>query len=346
MKVTGERIFYGVVAAALGLSILACGSSSVEGDEGNIKFIYDTGEPTGDNPNFAVGTKIRIRGERIIEESDSEDGEDTAQLSFTDVSSSDSDVIAVRDVPGDSFELESLKSGEATITAEAESDGATISDKVTFEAEEVDDHTLEHRCVYEKSNDGEMEAYLSDQDVFVGMSLKNGSDETIVGYGYYPVSVDGPADVREDHEEVGHLKLHTGTDTGVVTVESDIGSALAQFEVLEASKISALKWYEKVNDVDLGVKVGKEFYLHPVFEVEGRRICNGRTDYAIDVATEDVCDVEAVAGPGGEEDILGRLERPASTLVVEGKEKGTCEFTVALPEVDADIEKDVEVTVD
>lgn len=357
MRISGEHVVYGSLAVLVGLSILAC-SSSVEGEEGNIQFRYDTGEFTREDPNFAVGTKIRVRGELLLKQGGPGAGADagmtdaaagqkeetSTNLTFTDVTSSDASIIAVREVQGRTFLLESLKAGSATIEVTAEGPNGTVSDRVAFRADEVSGVDLYHDCLHDEAKDETPPAYLSDQSVLVGMSLKNDADQTVVGYGYYPVEASGSVSVDQDTERVGFLKINTGESTGESTLTSTLGDGQTSLKVFEQAAITGMEWYEG-DGVDFGVQEGKSFYLHPVFKVDGTEICNGKTEYDISVETEDICEVTSIDG-AGEEDLLGSIARPASTIVVEAKKVGTCKFSISLPAADADISRDVEVTVD
>ncbi len=303
------------IAATMLFGATAC-TSTVTGEEGNLKFSYYSTDSARDfNKPIAIGAKLDIQ----VEDAGSNENDDVVVNS---VESSDDAVIAASKAGGDVITLEAKAKGSADITVDAavSRTGTNESDYITMRTTTPEKIALTHLC-----NTGESTGYylVGQKEVYLGYDMKLSDGQEVIGYGYYPVTADPTDGIIVDTSSKTHdfVRIETGATAGQINLTSDVSEDAWTINLVEESAIdgAVLQGQETVS-------VGKSntFRIHPT--VQGSPICQPDAAFTIEVTTPDLCDIAEL-----DADSLAIIEgstRQKGWLKAEGKAVGDCTFNI------------------
>lgn len=341
-----------VVALAATLFV---GCGGFEGSEGQLEFDYES-DPGFAEQRMGVDSKVRLAVSLAADGSDSEEDEDASEderrrrraegsdeeeqvLRITDVESSDSSIISIDGV-GDPepshVQLAAESAGAATIEVEAEDEqGETYTDNFRMRASEVAQLSIGDACSL-GSEDGNTPVYLADQRVRLTYQLQDSEGEELAGWGYYPVSLSRTSDGSEIQpvEAADDLVVKIGTTADPLEVTSDLGDASLELDVRKASAIDGLRFpLEKDNGEPAllgGIEEGQKGILFASTKIGDRPVCQSRTALNASSQTSSVCSV-ATQTSSIEDEVGTLFNFTPTTVEVEKKSAGTCEFDLSVP---------------
>lgn len=303
--------------ALLTLTSVAC-TSTITGEEGNLKFSYYSSDDAGNfNKPLAIGAKVEVR----VEDAGSNENDDTV---VEETSSSDEAIIKVSKGGGDTIILEGVGEGSAEISVDAAvaRTSTTESDRFTMRTAVPESLTLSNLC-----DSGSDQFYLvSEKEIFLGYDMKLNDGQEVIGYGYYPLTVEpaGGATIKQDSKTYDFLVIETGSTAGQVTLTSDVSDESWTLNLVEPAAIdgAALLFNEPVD-----VGESETFRVEPT--VQGSTICQASAVVELEVLTPDVCDVTPLEDEA--EELTASLTRLPGWLKVSGKAVGDCTFTATYP---------------
>ncbi len=326
MRLTAKLL---LTTSAAALFASAC-NPQLGGKEGNLTLTFDkgaSGGAVGSSP-VAVGAKLAY--------SAYPKGLPDQKVTFTSATSNDDKVLRVDKVDGGLMTLEAVGAGQTTVDVDAtQADGSAISDAFDLKAAKVDALAFANPC----ASDNGQALYLVDQDIDLNYTMRSGGT-VAVGYGYYPVQVDGAT--LGQTKTNGLLPLHTAASAGQVTLTSQVGDASFSFTTVEPGAINGAELFEQsfLQGGNLPVEQGKELGLHLLPTVQGLvdgvqdpvPVCQADLDVQLQTSTPDICEVSY--GPRDDEKTnLFHLYEP-NEVTVKGLAEGTCEFTATIAAAD------------
>jgi len=289
------------------LSLLAC-TSSITGNEGNFKFTYAADDAVLDfNKPVAVGARLDL----LVTSAD-----DNTPVDLTDARTDDPGVMEVADVQGSRFTLEGTGDGNVLVeVAGTTTGGDELTDSINMNAATPEVHRLIHTC----DRQGDRAAYLTDEDVVMEFEFQRANGSPIIGYGYYPVTLDGDA-VSLDAEASGQLWMHlsTGSTPGEVTMTSEIDGTTRTLVVVDDASIDGVVEPLGIVWEDIDVGDTNAFYVLPT--VGGDVVCQAQTPMTARSLTPDICEVSDI-DPDPQSEEWGWYE-------ITGVQAGTCEYEI------------------
>ncbi len=327
-----EVLAFGLIAVLL-LAGAGCGFT---GESGNLRFFYDTAELSPQRP-IAVGATAQLNVYENVGERDSREN----PVEVTNVTSSNSDVLKVTNVASPdvhSFRLEAGSTGSAEISVEGETEnGEQISDTLTISSEEATSVDLQHVC----ESDSDDPVYLTDQNHVVRMKLESSDGDTLAGWGYNPVEVNGPDEdyaVATSVEQSDELGVAFGTQPGTVTINSTIDDASVTLEAVSEADVDSMSWFGSEDDTPALF----EGRIYAKFSVGGREACNARVDLSVSVQTPDVCSVSTEFLPA-DANLLTEIGETQTSLSVSEQSEDVCRFDVEVAQASTQVSKSVEL---
>ena len=164
---------YTAVLVILALGCVCQVQTTMEGEEGNVRFMYSPadGDFDEDRP-LGVGSTLQMEidplGDRSLDE-------------VTAVSSSDSSIIEVEldDGRQDGINLHGRSAGHADIEVQLRGGGENYSDWIRMEAADVDEIEFSHVC-----SSGPDAVYLADYEVEIKLDRRTAGGTAVVGSSY------------------------------------------------------------------------------------------------------------------------------------------------------------------
>lgn len=302
-----------LTAALIAIMGTAC-TSTITGEEGNLKFSYYSSDDASNfNKPIAIGARLEVR----VEDAGSGDNDDTVvEL----VSSSDEAIIKASKGGGDTIILEGIGEGSAQISVDAAvaRTSTTESDRFTMRTAVPESIELSNLC----DSDGDQFYLVSEKEIFLGYDMKLNDGQEVIGYGYYPLSVEpeGGVTIKQDSKTYDFVVLETGSTAGQITLTSEVSDESWTINLVEPAAIdgAALLFEEAVD-----VGESETFRVEPT--VQGSTICQSSAVVDIEVLTPEVCDVEKLEDEA--EELTSSLTRLSGWLKVSGKQVGDCKFT-------------------
>ena len=296
------------------VAIAGC-QSMITGNEGNLEFSYRADDEVRDfNKPIAVGAKldleVRTNGTR-----------QTVEL--LEATTKDPSVLKVAGKLGNKLTLEGVGDGTTDVSVEAKTKtGETVSDWITMRARKPNVLKARHTCSQEAEG-----FYLVGHDIVVGFDLRyeQGSvKEPVIGYGYYPFTVQPAAALTLDQVSKDQQRFHfkTAATAQTATLTSTIDATTLSFRIFEEGAIDGASF-----DTDVGHKVlvATDGLFQVVPTIAGKPVCQGRAAMSVEVLTAEVCGVENTLATGEDAASENRW------IKVNGKTVGTCNFTVTFP---------------
>lgn len=316
--------------AVVGISCLGCVSKQT-GKEGNLEFSYVTDdEPRNFNKPIAVGAKLEL----TVREAGTGANRD---VTLQSVESSNPEVLKVGTLSGGKVIIEGLASGGAELTATAtlESTNEMQSDAVDMMVRVPEKLKLWHTC---KDLGAQTGTYLINSNVALPFEMKMEDGQSVIGYGYYPVTHEPAASLTKDEGKKSQQFIHysTGSTLGDVLLSSDIDSTTATMTLVNEDAIDGAKL-----QITPDLKEGKTeaFYVLPT--IAGEPICQASSIFTLETTTTDVCEVNKLgSAPTTHE------ARRYGWINIKGKTPGVCRFKITYTNGNAGAGSETELTVD
>lgn len=310
-----SKAIFGTGLALAGLYFAIGCTSTTTGNEGNLDFSYTADDDIRNfNKPIAIGAKLELKvletGTRLTVE-------------VEDAMSDDNDVIGVETFSSNRIILQGAGDGSALIEVTAKVPGGeSLSDSVNMLAAKPDVLELRHSCT---GND-EPASYLTGTDgALISFDMKRANGQNVIGYGYFPIEVEGDLALNETTTDQANFHFDIGTTPGRATISSTIDESSIQLNIIEPGDIDGI---ESNPTSDLEVRAGETEYYHFWPTTGGERICQSEEQIEAETSTPEICNVRAAApvdpDSAGAFDITGWVS-------VEGLEFGNCEFTVTYP---------------
>ncbi len=310
-RVLGKRVTAAVIAAiAVGLVVASGCMSRQTGKSGNLEFAYAADDDLVDfNKPIAVGAKLDL----LVSEAGTH-----KRVELESAETDDPAILAVDGFNGRTITLEGKSEGISTVNVGAEvPDGSVVEDSIDMSVAVPTVLKMRHYCTSEATG-----YYLAGQEVWVPFDMELDNGRAVVGYGYFPVDIE-PADsaqLDQTTKDQAHLRLTLPSDKQTITLNSTIDDASLELELQEPGDIDGIELVTENPRVDKG-KTGLVYFLPTV---GGKPVCQARTSIEAQSETPDICDVSAAEQP--EDSQHGANEW--GWVSVQGKDGGTCEFTV------------------
>lgn len=305
-----------ILTAATLMAIMGACTATTTGADGNLKFSYYSSQQAGDfNKPIAIGAKLDIK----VEDAGSNEMDETV---VERVESADESIIKAASAGGDVITLEAIGAGSTEISVDAAvaRTGESESDRFTMRTAVPEVVELTHLC--DTSNTAA--TYLVGQkEIFLGFDMQLADGQQVVGYGYYPV-VPAPATgatVLTDKKNHDFVRMETGDDVGDVVFTSPVSEGSWTLKLVEEGAIDGALLEDPGS---VGVGDGETYNVLPA--TMGARICQANLDFAIEVSTPEVCDVERLSGETLE--LTESITRKSGWIEVSGKSVGDCKFSV------------------
>ncbi len=302
-----KRFTIALVAIVAGT---AC-QSTITGNEGNFRFSYTADDAIGDfNKPVAVGAKLDLRVTAV--------GTNEA-VTLSAASFDDTAVLDVVSTEGSTITIEGTGDGAALLSVEgAAPGGTTLTDSVNMLAAVPEVLSLWHSCT-----EDDPAYYITSQRVWMPFEMTMANTQPVVGYGYYPVAVDGSATHTSADSTQQWMAFDTAATAGTATLTSDIDDTTLTMEVVAPAAIDGIEdpIAGVIEDIDVGDI--NAFYVRPT--VGGVTVCQADITKTVASLTPEICDVRDTNAQSIVQYEFGWFE-------VEGVAEGTCEYSVTFPD--------------
>lgn len=295
--------------ALIAVTILAC-SSKLTGNEGNFQFSYTADDRITDfNKPIAVGGYLDI------------EVTDVGALQPIELLAAEFDDSAILDVvsfSGNTITVMGVADGSALLSVEGTTlDGETLTDGINMLAGIPEVLLLAHTC--------EGDAYLTSQRIWLPFEMEKENGQPVIGYGYYPVSLDSEASLGLNADDSGqqYMALDTTATPGIATLSSTVDDTTLALNIVTPADITGaaqpIAWV--FEDIDVGDT--NAFYVLPT--TDSSTICQAEVTKTVTSNTPDTCTIAEIEPSDSSTYEFGWFE-------VTGVAEGLCEYTVAYPD--------------
>ena len=297
------------------VALLAAGCfSNLTGNEGNFQFSYQADDWLTDfNKPVAPGAYLDI----TVREVGTLAAVDLLSAAFDDEA-----VLVVDSFDGDKITIQGVGDGAALLSVEGTtSSGETLTDSVNMLCATPDVLILAHTC------DATPEAaYLTDMRVYVPFELQRSNGQPVIGYGYYPLTVDGAAmSMVPGESNQQWIAFDTAATAGNVTLASEIDDTTLTADVVSPDMIDDVQ--EPIAFVAEDIDVGdvNAFFVRPM--AGGLVVCQPDVTKTVASLTPEICEVRDTGTVPNSDSEYGWFE-------IEGVAEGTCRYSVTYPDGD------------
>ncbi len=291
------------------LALTGC-TSSVTGNLGNLTFSYVTDDNILDfNKPVAVGAKLDL----FVAEVGTNAAVNVGTATFDDPA-----VLNVAGFQANKVTVLGTGEGAALLHVDATTQGGSpVSDEVDMLAAVPEVMRLDHTC----APGADKALYLVDQQVWVPYEFERANGQPVIGYGYYPVAVDGTSIVLDEAASGMQWLRFDTVEAGPSTLSNTIDDTTLALEVIEEAAITgAVKPIELVwEDIDAGDT--NAFYVLPA--VGEDPVCQANVSKQVVSDTPDICTITDSQGDDAANE-FGWFD-------VTGVSAGECLFTVTYP---------------
>ncbi len=305
-----------IVLLITAMSLLLGGCMSrLTGNEGNFEFSYWTDDKVTDfNKPVAVGAYLDLE----VHDVGWHQAVDLSSASFDDQT-----VLMVDSFDGKDITIEGMGAGGALLSVEGTTTGdQQLTDSVNMLAAVPEVLVLRHSCTSYADA-----AYLTEQRVWLPFEMEKVNGQPVIGYGYYPVTVDGDAAVLDvDDSTQMHMAFDTAITIGWVELQSDIDDTTLSLDVVTAMDITDVEDPIPfvLEDIDVGDK--NAFFVRPM--TNGRVVCQADVTKEVQSDTPDICDVR----DRDPEQDGSDASYEYGWFEIEGIAAGICQYTVTYPD--------------
>ncbi len=300
---------YRTIIAIAVIAGTAC-ESTVTGNSGNFQFSYNADDRIGDfNKPIAVGARLDISVN---------DAGLRQAVALATAETDDESVLQVVSIDGNTITLEAVGDGNGLLSVSGTTaEGDELDDSVNLLARTPEVLKLWHPC----STDADA-AYVTGQRVWMPWEMEMENSQPVIGYGFWPVTVEGAAAHTAADSGQQWMAFDTGDTAGTATLTSDIDDTTLAMTVITESEIDGVE--EPIAFVWEDIDVGdvNAFHVRPKFG--GLTVCQADVVKQVVSLTPDICAVRE--GPAADPNLYeyGWYE-------IEGVGQGTCEYTVTYP---------------
>ncbi len=292
--------------------------SKITGNEGNLTFQYAADDDLLDfNKAIAIGAKLDL----TVRTAGAEEAVD-----LTDATTQKPAVLKVAAFSGHTLTVEGVGEGNTLVEVTAKkADGTTVTDSVNMRAAKAEVLKMRHYCTSETTGH-----YLVNSQALLPFELERKNGESVIGYGYYPVSI-SPA-TGATHNTTNKAQVHLWLDTGktptVVTLQSDIDATTLKMQLHEESEIDGALLDGGKAAAQAFVGLNHYALVRPT--IAGAPVCQANADFEAEATTEETCTVKALKAKRTGADV----ETGWGWVEIQGKKAGKCNFNVSYPKAD------------
>ena len=288
--------------------------SSITGNEGNFEFSYQADDDLLDfNKPIAVGARLDLS----VAQAGGGGSVNVLSASFDDP--------AVLDVVATSafvVVVEAKGEGNALLSVEGRVGEAVLTDSVNLLARVPEVLTLRHTCT-----EASTASYLTNQSIFIPFEMGMESGQSVIGYGYYPVTVSPEnaltLDLSNDRQQF--LQYQTAAVAGPVTLASDIDSTTLSLNLVDLGQIDDMT--DPIPVGEDGVTEGRETAFHVLPMSGGTPICQANAPMQLTTSTPATCLVIDT-----DLSVQGDDAFEFGWFKIRGISPGPCDFTVTFPD--------------
>ncbi|QDG51006.1 hypothetical protein FIV42_09735 [Persicimonas caeni] len=269
--------------------------------------------PYATEATLAVGSRQRI----AVKTQDSHDRAlEAPSVRIERVVSSEPGVISVDSVEQNSFVVRAHAPGDvqlSVMSTVSTSGQTTVSDSLRVSAADATSARVSHGCPFEDAP-----AYLTRSTVDLRYTLLDGHT-TLLGYGHYPVEVEGDTDasIVREVDEVGVLRVRTSRQAGALSLVAEDGEPLLEIAQVDEAQIERVEVGEPQS-----VAFRDELNFRPKLFTTQHRLCQAFPSAAVLTSTPDVCSARIV-----EDDASSSRLRVNVAIAAEGD----CAWSLSLP---------------
>ncbi|MEL6349092.1 MAG: hypothetical protein AAFV53_38665, partial [Myxococcota bacterium] len=290
----------------------AC-TSSLTGNEGNFQFSYPADDRITDfNKPIAVGAMLDLEVRDVGQRQ---------PVRLSDASTDDPAVLEVMGFGDADLTVQATGEGAALLMVEGTTvNGEALTDSINLLARIPEVHRLNHTCA-----ESDQAVYLNSQRIWIPFEFEMSNGQPVIGYGYYPVSAQGDAQVTLNNSDSGQqfMAFDLGEATGAASLTSDIDGSVLAFDVVAPEDIDDIS--EPIafvlEDIDVGDK--NDFYVLP--KAGEDTVCQAELAKTVVSDTPEICTVS-------EREPLDPDAYEYGWFSIEGLAEGECRFTVAYPD--------------
>jgi len=299
---------------ALGaLAVLIAGCfSNLTGNEGNFQFSYQADDWITDfNKPVAPGAYLDITVREVGT---------FGAIDLTSAAYDDEAVLRVDSFDGSVVTVQGVADGTALLSVEGTTpSGEALTDSVNMLCATPEVLILAHTC-----DTAPEAAYLTGQRVWVPFEMQRANSQPVIGYGYYPVSVDTDAatlDASASNQQ--WMAFDTADAEGVAVISSTIDDTTLTLDVVAPTSIDDVQ--EPIPFVAEDIDVGdvNAFFVRPM--AGGLVVCQPDVDKTVASDTPEICDVR-------DTEPVTEADHEYGWFEIEGVAEGTCLYTVTYPD--------------
>ena len=317
--------------AVASLVLAACGENVASGENDEIELRYPAETITFFKSlhSLAEGSKLQLDAFEVREGKDSSN----YPVTLDSVSSSKPSVLEVTSVSDATFTVEAKKVGKFKLTVDGENvDGESIEDTFTSDVKEPMKIETEAYC----PRDGEV--YLAGGEAEIGLSLLDGDDEYLAGYGLFPISASpASASVVSDYVTPRYAQIELRDDAGDTTIKPDGAGDPLKLKTIPVGDVDDLSVHITDFDTLYNASGDTGFAIIKVWS-QDRGVCQPTLELEVTTKTKEICELSIVDRATG----FSTLQLPVdekvglrSILKVVQKESGTCKGELTAPDADA-----------
>ncbi|MFH1468312.1 MAG: hypothetical protein ABIO70_28245 [Pseudomonadota bacterium] len=286
--------------------------SNLTGNEGNFQFSYQADDWITDfNKPIAPGAYLDLTVREVGT---------LIAVDLTAASYDDDTVMTVDSFDGNSITVQGVGDGTALLSVEGTtSSGETLTDSVNMLCATPEVLVLGHTC-----DTAREAAYLTDQRVYLPFELQRSNGQPVIGYGYYPLTLDSEAmSMAPAESNQQWIAFDTASVAGTVVLSSDIDDTTLTADVISPDMIDDVQ--EPIAFVAEDIDVGdvNAFFVRPM--AGGLVVCQPDVDKTVASLTPEICAVRDTGTQPNANYEYGWFE-------IEGVAEGTCLYSVTYPD--------------
>jgi hypothetical protein len=295
------------------VALLAAGCfSNLTGNEGNFQFSYQADDWLTDfNKPIAPGAFLDITVREVGT---------LGAVELLSAAYDDEAVLKVDSFEGDRITVQGVGDGAALLSVEGTtSSGETLTDSVNMLCSTPEVLVLAHTC-----DTAPEAAYLTDMRVYVPFEMQRSNGQPVIGYGYYPLTLDSEAmSMVPGESNQQWIAFDTASAAGSVTLSSEIDDTTLSAQVVAPTDLDDVQ--EPIAFVAEDIDVGdvNAFFVRPM--AAGLVVCQPDVDKTVTSLTPEICEVRDTGTVPNTDYEYGWFE-------IEGVAEGTCHYTVTYPD--------------
>lgn len=291
------------------LTMLSACESKTTGKTGTLEFRYSADDDFANfNKPIAVGAKLDLRVFKA--------GESKVKATVESATSEDEAVLKIGNIASNVVTIEAKAAGSVELSFVTDAG----EDSIDMMARVPEVLKVQHLCLSQDEKEG---YYLQKQDIFIPFDMELKDGQSVIGYGYYPVTFDKETVTLDAAKSIQNfLKIKVGEEEGKVLMESSIDETTLSLNIVKEGAINGAKL-----SPDSGIVASRTVFRNILPTIDDKPICQAQTSFTIEVTTPDVCSVTKVQ----DESTQIGLTKKYGWVEIEGKTVGDCAFKVKYP---------------